>query len=94
MPPEHVITSYSIHYTKLYEKDVKKPDDKPKLESYTKYDFVPGDQILLFEDFSQDAIGDFPALWTTDGSGEVRTVNNAPGKWLYMSSDENVYCLV
>ncbi len=75
-------------------KDVKKPDDKPKLESYTKYDFVPGDQILLFEDFSQDAIGDFPALWTTDGSGEVRTVNNAPGKWLYMSSDENVYCLM
>ncbi len=71
-----------------------KPDEKPKLESYTKYDFVPGDQILLFEDFSQDAIGDFPALWTTNGSGEVRTINGYPGKWLYMSSDENAYCLM
>jgi len=71
-----------------------KPDEKPKLQSYTKYDFVPGDQILLFEDFSQDAIGDFPALWTTNGSGEVRTINGYPGKWLYMSSDENAYCLM
>jgi hypothetical protein len=46
-----------------------------KLVSTSQYDFVPGDKILYFEDFSQDAIGDFPALWTTDGSGEVKTVN-------------------
>lgn len=44
------------------------------LESFTKYDFVPGDDILLFEDFSQDAIGNFPALWTTNGNGEVNHV--------------------
>lgn len=67
---------------------------QPKLESYTKYDFVPGDQVLLFEDFSQDAIGDFPALWTTNGSGEIRTLNNYPGNWLYMNSRENVYSLM
>jgi|AGTN01.1.fsa_nt_gi Outer membrane protein and related peptidoglycan-associated (lipo)proteins len=54
----------------------------PKLEAYSKYDFVPGDQILFYEDFSQDAIGDFPALWTTNVSGEVKTINIAPGKWL------------
>ncbi len=65
-----------------------------KLESYTKYDFVPGDQVLLFEDFSQDAIGDFPALWTTNGSGEIRTLNNYPGNWLYMNSRDNVYSLM
>ena len=43
--------------------------EKPQggaLKSYSKYDFVPGDQILFYEDFSQDAVGDFPALWTTD----------------------------
>jgi OmpA-OmpF porin, OOP family len=75
----------------------KKDDTKggqPKLESYSKYDFVPGDQVLFFEDFSQDAVGDFPALWTTNGSGEVRTLNLYPGHWLYMNSAGNVYTLM
>jgi OOP family OmpA-OmpF porin len=67
---------------------------QPKLESYSKYDFVPGDQVLLFEDFSQDAVGDFPALWTTNGSGEVRTLNLYPGHWLYMNSENNVYTMM
>ena len=43
--------------------------EKGKLESYTKYDFVPGDKIIFFEDFSQDAIGDFPAQWTGNSTG-------------------------
>jgi OOP family OmpA-OmpF porin len=61
------------------------------LQSFTKYDFIPGDKVLFFEDFSQDAVGDFPALWTTNGSGEIRTLNNYPGNWLYMNSADNVY---
>jgi flagellar motor protein MotB len=65
---------------------------KQKLESYTQYDFVPGDKILYFEDFSQDAIGDFPALWTSNGGGEVKTVNIAPGKWMHMNGEDAVYC--
>ena len=68
--------------------------DEPKLQSYTKYDFIPGDKVILYEDFSQDAVGDFPALWTTNGSGEVRTLNNYPGNWLYMNSADNVYNLM
>jgi len=65
---------------------------KQRVESYTQYDFVPGDRILYFEDFSQDAVGDFPALWTSNGSGEVKTVNIAPGKWLHMNGEDAVYC--
>ena len=65
---------------------------KQKLESYTQYDFVPGDKILYFEDFSQDAIGDFPALWTSNGGGEVKTVNIAPGKWFHMNGEDAVFC--
>ena len=60
--------------------------DVPKLESYSEYDFVPGDQILFFEDFSQDAVGDFPALWTGNKSGEVKTLNNFPGKWFQLTA--------
>lgn len=67
---------------------VKNPADNPALESYTQYDFVPGDSILLYEDFSQDAIGDFPALWTTNKSGEVNTLNIAPGNWLNLNATE------
>ncbi len=63
-----------------------------KLESFTQYDFVQGDKILFYEDFSQDNIGDFPALWTSNGSGEVKTVNIAPGKWLHMNGEDAVYC--
>ena len=64
----------------------------PSLKGYSKYDFVPGDKVLYFEDFSQDAIGDFPALWTTNGGGEVKTVNIAPGNWFHMNKEDAVYC--
>lgn len=73
------------------EKPVVKPDDKPKLESYSKYDFVPGDQILFYDDFSQDAVGDFPANWTTNSSGEVKTLNLYPGKWFHFAGDDGVF---
>ncbi len=61
------------------------------LQSYSSYDFVPGDKVLLYEDFSQDAVGDFPALWTTDVAGEVNTLNVAPGHWFNLNSTEGNY---
>lgn len=39
--------------------------------AYTKFDFIPGDKVLFVDDFSKDNTGDFPAKWTTNGSGEV-----------------------
>lgn len=63
--------------------------EKPKKESlktFSKFDFVPGDKIIFFDDFSQDAVGDFPALWNTNGSGEVVTTNLLPGNWFKMNS--------
>lgn len=67
---------------------------RQKLEMKSQYDFVPGDQLLFYEDFSQDAVGDFPALWTTTGSGEVKTINLAPGHWLHMNATDQVYNLM
>ncbi len=57
---------------------------KPTLKSYSKYDFVPGEKVIFFEDFNQDAIGDFPARWNTNGTGEVVTVEGFEGKWFKM----------
>jgi OmpA-OmpF porin, OOP family len=51
-------------------------------KSYSKFDFVPGEKLVAAEDFSQDAVGDFPDKWNTNGSGEIVTVNSANGKYL------------
>lgn len=66
-------------------------DSKQSLKAFSNYDFVPGDQVLLYEDFSQDAVGDFPALWTTDVAGEINTLNIAPGNWFNLNSTEGTY---
>ncbi|MBT8321044.1 MAG: OmpA family protein [Eudoraea sp.] len=52
------------------------------IQVYSKFDYVPGDKLLFFDDFSNDFIGDFPAKWNTNGSGEVVTINDSPQKWL------------
>lgn len=59
----------------------------PSLKMYSKYDFVPGEKILAYDDFYQDAIGDFPGKWNTNASGEVMTVENKMGKWLNVSKE-------
>lgn len=62
-----------------------------KLESYSKYDFIPGEKVIFYEDFSQDNVGDFPALWNTNGSAEVVTTNLFPGKWMRFSCYEAIW---
>ena len=68
-----------------------KKEVAPKLEAYSKYDFVPGEKVIFYDDFSQDAVGDFPALWNTNGSAEVVTTNLFPGKWMKFSCDEAIW---
>jgi len=70
------------------DKSVVGKQEKESLKAFSRYDFVPGDQILLYEDFSQDAVGDFPALWTTNKAGEINTLSIAPGNWLNLNGTE------
>ena len=51
----------------------------------SKFDFIPGEKVILADDYSQDAVGDFPALWFTNGSGEVVTLEGQEGKWLMLA---------
>ncbi len=60
---------------------------KPTLKSYSKFDFIPGEKIVAIEDFSQDAVGDFPARWNTNSSGEVVTIEGTEGKWLMLGPE-------
>ncbi|WP_108246852.1 OmpA family protein [Muricauda brasiliensis] len=51
------------------------------IEVYSKFDYVPGDKPIFYDDFNDDFMGDFPSKWNTNGSGEVVTVDGLPGKW-------------
>lgn len=71
-----------------------KPDEvkaAPSLQSYSKFDFIPGEKVIFYEDFSQDAVGDFPALWNTNGSAEVVTTNLFAGHWMKFSGDAAIW---
>ncbi len=66
------------------------PNTSDDLEIYSKFDFVPGDKLLFFDDFSQDFIGDFPSKWNTNGTGEVIKTNNIEGKWFELKAGYNL----
>lgn len=59
-------------------------NDKKPLKSYSKFDFIPGEKVIGMEDFMQDAVGDFPARWNTNASGEVVTLDGQEGHWLML----------
>jgi outer membrane protein OmpA-like peptidoglycan-associated protein len=57
----------------------------PSFQTFSKFDFVPGDKVIALEDFTQDSIGDFPAKWNTNASAEIVTVSGKPGRWLKLT---------
>jgi OmpA-OmpF porin, OOP family len=65
--------------------------EQTQLQSYSKFDFTPGEKVIFYEDFSQDAVGDFPALWNTNSSAEVVTTNLFPGNWMKFSTEEAIW---
>jgi len=54
-------------------------------QTTSKYDFVPGEKVIFYDDFSQENVGDFPVMWNTNGSGEIVTSAKFPGKWLQLT---------
>src|SRR5688572_4119079 len=51
----------------------------------TKFDYVPGDKVLFFDDFSQDELGEFPVHWKLiEGTLEVAEMNSA--RWFRSTS--------
>jgi outer membrane protein OmpA-like peptidoglycan-associated protein len=64
-----------------------------EIQIYSKFDFVPGDKLLFFDDFSKDYIGDFPSKWNTNGSGEIVSVRDTSDKWFEIKSGYNIFFL-
>ena len=70
---------------------IKAQNETPSLQSYSKYDFIPGEKVIFYDDFSQDNVGDFPALWNTNGSAEIVTTNLFPGRWMSFDCRESIW---
>lgn len=60
---------------------------KATLKTYGKFDFIPGEKVIVSDNFSQVAIGDFPVDWNTNSGGEVVTAEGKEGHWLMLSKE-------
>lgn len=59
--------------------------DNPSVDNTTvntAKDYERGNKVIFHEQFSNDAMGDFPGTWNTNGSGEVVTIGNSNTRWL------------
>ena len=45
----------------------------------SKYDFIPSEKVIFFDDFTSENVGDFPVQWNTNASGEIVTTSDFPG---------------
>lgn len=69
------------------------PNISDDLEILSKYDFVPGDKLLFFDDFSNDFIGDLPSKWNTNGSGAIVKFNKVEGNWFELKAGYKLYAI-
>lgn len=68
-----------------------RPSSQDAFSAYGKFDFVPGEKVIAIEDFSQDALGDFPAKWNTNGSGDLVKLNDNVSKFLKTEKETVFY---
>ena len=56
------------------------------MQLYTKYDFIPGDRVIFYDDLSSEELGEFPSRWRLDQG--VFEIANQGGKNYIMCTDE------
>lgn len=65
--------------------------DKPARASYkSKFDFIPGEEVYYYFDFSAVGIGEVPDGWQIDGSAEVVEVDGFPGHYFMINDHSSV----
>ncbi len=56
-----------------------------------KYDFVPGDKIVVQDDFSKEFEGDLPKNWNTNGGGSIVTFGKDGERWFEINSGNDIF---
>jgi len=69
----------------------KKNKKNKKNKDKKKFDFLAGEQLMAFEDFSQDEIGDLPARWNSSNSAEIVTLANTEGRFIQIGTGKGSY---
>lgn len=67
-----------------------RPDGTARAAYKSKFDFIPGEEVYYFYDFSDVGIGDVPEGWQIDGSAEVVEVDGYPGHYLMLNDHSSV----
>jgi len=49
---------------------------------YSRFDFIPGNTILYYDNFEKDNIGETPEGWMTTNMSEVVEIEGLEGKWI------------
>lgn len=66
-------------------------EEDPLLEEVDSGSSFKRGNIILFEDnFSRDAVGDFPAKWNTNQGGEVKNLTGYDEKWLRVPAGSSI----
>ncbi|WPR75909.1 OmpA family protein [Algoriphagus sp. NG3] len=60
-------------------------DGSASLSKYTKFSFVQGEEIIAYDDFMQDKVGDLPASWVTTGTAEIVNFDGIEGNWVWFN---------
>ncbi len=60
-------------------------EGSPSLSKYTKFSFVQGEEIIAYDDFMQDKVGDLPASWVTTGTAEIVNFDGIEGNWVWFN---------
>lgn len=48
---------------------------------YTKYDFVPGDKVIFYDDLAREEVGEFPSRWNLK-NGVFEIARTEGGNWI------------
>lgn len=65
--------------------------EKPAKAAYkSKFDFIPGEEVYYFYDFSDVTVGDVPSDWQIDGSAEVVEVEGYPGHYIMLNDHSSI----
>jgi outer membrane protein OmpA-like peptidoglycan-associated protein len=62
-----------------------KDEPQKSMHAYSKFDYIPGEKVLVFDQFESTEQGDFPINWNTNASAEVVKFDGRTEKFLKLS---------
>lgn len=68
-------------------------DSVALFKRYNKFDFIPGDKIIAFDNYAQDEIGQPPIKWNYNGNAEVVQLAGSTEKFVAISGEYTLFHL-